>query len=341
MFEPLVTKRLTIRPFAEGDLDGYHALRNDPEVARYQDWVTPYPRSESERVVSKVIAMEGPENEEWWMAIVADRITGETYGDLALHLGDEERTAEVGYSFGSAHWGRGYATEALEALVRYLFEDRGVTRVFGMLHPDNPASAMVLERAGFLYEGHLKSSFWLEGECSDDLIYGLTRPDWEVWHNRPRNRPETVTLRELTAEGLESVLALRTHRSQVAYVPPVARSIADAMYPDVVNGAPLESEMFTVHADDDLVGFVILTKVTDAHPDPILWRLLIDRMHQRRGIGAMVLDAVLERSRSTSAERLVTNWCEGKGSPGPFYLSSGFVPTGVRSGRKVQAVRTL
>ena len=49
-----------------------------------------------------------------------------------------------------------------------------------MLHPDNPASAMVMERNGFLFEGHTRSSFWLGGEVSDDWIYGLLQPDWHA-----------------------------------------------------------------------------------------------------------------------------------------------------------------
>ena len=70
-----------------------------------------------------------------------------------------------------------------------VFEELDVTRAFGMLHPDNPASAVLLERTGFLFEGHTKLSYWLGEENSDDLIYGLIRPDWEHWRDRPRQPP--------------------------------------------------------------------------------------------------------------------------------------------------------
>ncbi|MCA1735384.1 MAG: GNAT family N-acetyltransferase [Actinobacteria bacterium] len=130
---------------------------------------------QAEKVVSELVAMFGPEKDEWWMAIVADRDSGEVYGDLALHLSANGHTAEIGYTLARKYWGRGYAVEALEALVEYLFEKLQVTRVFGMLHPDNPASAMVMERTGFLFEGHTKASYWLGDENTDDWIYGLTR----------------------------------------------------------------------------------------------------------------------------------------------------------------------
>ncbi|MFO7701323.1 MAG: GNAT family N-acetyltransferase, partial [Acidimicrobiia bacterium] len=51
MFTPITTQRLVIRAFTADDVDDLHARRDDPEVARYQNWVTPYPRSEAEQMV--------------------------------------------------------------------------------------------------------------------------------------------------------------------------------------------------------------------------------------------------------------------------------------------------
>lgn len=320
MFTPIRTDRLLIRPFIPADVIGLAARRNDPVVAKYQDWDLPYTLEQAERVVTKLAAMEGPENEEWWMAVVCDPDTGEVFGDLAVKLTWEGRTAEVGYTFGSKYRGRGLAVEAMTALVEYLFEDLDVTRVFGMLHPDNPASAMLLERTGFLFEGHTKSSFWLGGEVSDDWIYGLTRPDWETWRSRPTQPPEDVTLFEVTLDNERVVSKLTTHNSQEAFVAPMAWSFADALFPEVVDGAPVVPWMRAVTADDEVVGFVMLALRTD--------RLLIDRLHQRRRIGGRALDLISEECRRMGDETLLTSWTEGKGSPRSFYLRNGFEPTG-------------
>ncbi|MBA2317380.1 MAG: GNAT family N-acetyltransferase [Euzebyales bacterium] len=118
--------------------------------------------------------------------------------------------------------------------------DLGVTRAVGMLHPDNPASAMVLERTGFLFEGHTRSSTWVGDECSDDWIYGLTRPDWEQWRDRPRTPPDDLRLAEITAENVRTVGRLTTHRTQERLVAPVQASFGDALFPEIDNGAPLE-----------------------------------------------------------------------------------------------------
>jgi diamine N-acetyltransferase len=86
--------------------------------------------------------------------------------------------------------------------------------------------------------------------------------------------------------------------------------------------------MRAVVADGDIVGFVMLAITTEHHPEPFLWRLLVDRLHQRRGIGGRVLDLIVEECRRMGDRTLLTSWGEGKGSPRPFYLSHGFEPTG-------------
>ena len=310
------------------DAEKLFASRNDPVVAEYQDWELPYTRERAEHVVARVAAMDGPANDVWWMAAVADQTTGEMLGDLAVRLTWQGRTAEVGYTFASANWGRGYAVEALSAFISYLFDVAGVTRVFGMLHPDNLASAMVLERSGFLFEGHTKNSYWVGEENSDDWIYGLTRPAWDAWRNRPQHRPGQVDLIEIETGNQEAVSKLVTHKSQERFVAPMCWSFTDALFPEVVDGHQVEPWMRAVVADGEVVGFVMLALRTPHHPAPFLWRLLIDRLHQRRGLGGRVLDLVADECRAMGDETMLTSWVEGKGSPRPFYLSHGFEPTG-------------
>ncbi|MGA7280543.1 MAG: GNAT family N-acetyltransferase [Acidimicrobiia bacterium] len=328
VFNPIETERLTIRAFAPEDAAGLAARRNHPEVAKYQNWSLPFTEGQAAQIVAELMDMEGPENDEWWMAIVADKASGQVLGDLAVHLSWEGQSAEVGYTFGRENWGQGYAIEALDALLEYLFEELGVTRAFGMLHPDNSASAMVLERTGFLFEGHTRSSFWLDDVVSDDWIYGMTREDLNTWRDRKRSSPIEVRLVEVTVENERAISRLRTHRTQETFVAPVLASFADAMFPEVVDGAPVVPWMRAIEADGELVGFLMLALSTKHHPEPFLWRLLIDRLHQRRGIGGKALELVADECRAMGDETLLTSWVEGKGSPERFYLDRGFTPTG-------------
>jgi RimJ/RimL family protein N-acetyltransferase/GNAT superfamily N-acetyltransferase len=341
VFTPIRTERLLIRPYRLEDLAGLVARRNDPDVARYQDWVLPYSMDRAEKTVASLLTMDGPRNNEWWMALAVDPKTDEAFGDLAVHLTWEGRTAEVGYTFAKEHWGTGYATEALAAMVEYLFEELEVTRVFGMLHPDNPASAMVLERTGFLFEGHSRLSFWVGGEVSDDWTYGMIRPDWDKWRQRRRDRPDVVSLVEITTDNAGAVFRLATHKTQERFVATMAESFADALFPEVIDGAPVVPWFRAVMADDELAGFVMLALRTDHHPEPYLWRLLVDRMHQRRGIGARVIDLTAQECVKTGDRTLLTSWSEGKGSPRPFYLRNGFEPTGNLTDGETEARKRL
>lgn len=324
MFAPLRTDRLLLRELTLDDIDGLWERRNDPSVAEYQNWTVPYSKEEASRVVAGVVAMDGPEDGEWWMCAVVDAATGETVGDLALHLEHGARTAEIGYTLDSAHWGKGYAVEAAEALVEYLFETLEVTRVFGMLHPDNPASARVLERVGMLFEGHTRNSFWLDGEVSDDWIYGMTPGDWVAWRDRPLRHPDEVRLVEVTDGNFADVYGLRTHKTQESFVAPVAKSLGQALVAGT-GDEPVAAWYRAVEADGVVAGFVMVALGED---EPFLWRLLIDRTHQRRGIGRRAIEMVEREMRSLGHEAWLTSWVPGRGSPEPFYRGLGFEPTG-------------
>ena len=73
--------------------------------------------------------------------------------------------------------------------------------------------------------------------------------------------------------------------------------------------------MRAIEADGQIVGFVMLALTTPNHPEPYLWRLLIDRMHQRRGIGSRALELLADECRAMGDSTLLVSWAEGKGSP--------------------------
>jgi RimJ/RimL family protein N-acetyltransferase len=327
-FEPLRTDRLLLRPMRPSDAEPLAARRSDPDVARYQNWTIPYPIERARTMVADIVALDGPTNDEWWMLTIADPDDTIVLGDLVVHLTWQGRTAEIGYSLARDAWGTGYAVEAVTELVRHVFDDLGVTRVEAGLHPDNPASAMVLERIGMRFEGHTRSSFWLEDENSDDWLYGMVRADWEAWKRRPRQRPHAVEFVEVTADNLHATTQLATHRSQERFVAPVTQSLAEALVPPVEDGVTVDPWYRAVVADGELAGFVMLARSQPGAEEPWLWRLLVDRMHQRRGIGSRIVDLVVDQCREWGDATLLTSWVPGKGSPEPMYLGRGFVPTG-------------
>jgi diamine N-acetyltransferase len=137
-----------------------------------------------------------------------------------------------------------------------------------------------------------------------------------------------VHLREITDDNRDAVCALRVRRRQKRFVASVASSLDDAA------AEPEANPWYrAVYSGDEPVGFVMLSwNVPTGRPGVIgpyfLWRLLIDKRHQRRGIGRAVLTQIAELVRADGATELLTSYEPGDGEPWPFYQRFGFQPTG-------------
>ena len=86
---------------------------------------------------------------------------------------------DLGYALAPAWHGRGYAVEALSALIRCAFEQRGAERIFATIFVGNRASQRVAEKLGFTLEGTMRRAVLKRGVWLDEWLYAVTRPDWE------------------------------------------------------------------------------------------------------------------------------------------------------------------
>lgn len=341
-FEPIRTERLILRAPRLSDAEAAYLRRSLPEVARYQDWELPYTLEQADRSMLKAVLIDAPTDGTGWNITVVDAAAPERIlGDLYVELKWGGRSAMFGYTFHPDTWGHGYASEAAQALVHYLFTEVGVTRVESSLHPDNHPSARVSESCGLIFEGLTRRSFWVGDECSDDMFYGATRPDWDAWSERPRHRPDRVELVPVTAENRRVVGDLVTHKSQERFVSPMLGSFRDALAPPSLEGAVLVPWYRAIEADGQIVGFIMAAEMTETHANPYLWRLLIDRMHQRRGIGSAALDLFERWCRDEGATAIEVSWSEGPGSPAPLYRARGYEPSGTIDDGEIHAVKQL
>lgn len=216
---------------------------------------------------------------------------------------------------------------ATEAAVDDLIAE-GAHRLEAAVATDDVAGMRALEELGFTFECRARDARATAAGWADEIRYALTAAERAAWRARRSAAPAAVDLVEITPEDAHLWGRLATHHSEERFVAPMARSFRDALFPEVVDGAPVVPWMRGVLADGERAGFVMLAEVTAHHPDPYLWRLLVDRMHQRRGIGARVVGLVCERLSAEGHGCLLTSWVEGAGSPRPFYEGLGFVPTG-------------
>lgn len=86
------------------------------------------------------------------------------------------QTASLGYWAGQCFAGQGYITAAVNAVVRYSFDDLELHRVEAACQPDNAASRRVLEKAGFTPEGQARAYLKINGQWRDHLLFGIVNP---------------------------------------------------------------------------------------------------------------------------------------------------------------------
>lgn len=315
-----------------------HAYRNDPAVAALQGWALPYTLDDASEFLADQAGWVQPQPVGWTQ--IAVEHDGSVVGDIALHL-KGDGIAEIGWTLAPAAQGRGFASEAAAAVVAALFAD-GVHRVEATLHPDNLASARVCEAIGMEYESLTRLTYPGRNGPEDDAHYAMCRDQWEAWVSRPRHAPAAVRLVPLNDEIVDDYHGVATHHSQQRFVRPVLFALAQMAFPIFRDdGRQFVPEAFGVTADGEPAGFVQLTNCSFTHDEPYLWRLLIDRRHQRRGIGREVLRLIADRTRAAGHRTLMVSYGEGPGSPAPLYLGFGFVPTGEMLGDEMVARLTL
>jgi RimJ/RimL family protein N-acetyltransferase len=324
----LQTPRLTIRLLARDDVTAFTRYRQQPAVARYQDWTMPYTRDLAHELVGEMEALGAPSPGEW-VQLAIDPGDG-LVGDVAVWLDEAGTFAMIGYTIDPDHQGNGYAIEAVARVIEWLFRRRHVHRIAATIDPRNLASARVLEACGFEYIGTARSAAFSRGEWTDDARFSLLQPDWKAWTQRPTGPPATVRLVEVTADNVRAVGALDRAFSQRDFVAPVLVSLAEALVPQFEHGAPVVPWYRAIEADGELAGFVMMAEPSTATPHPYLWRLLIDRRHQRRGIGERVVLEIARQRRADGCTHLDVSFVPDViGSPEQFYIRLGFALTGV------------
>ncbi|HEX5740789.1 MAG TPA: GNAT family N-acetyltransferase [Pilimelia sp.] len=176
---PLRTDRLIIRPYRAGDFADLHAIQSDPGLTRYLPFG---PRDEGEvrAQLARKIAEGGRFAGEGDALELAVTLPDGTYlGEVLLfYRSAAHRGGELGYVFRREAGGRGYATEAAQALLAVGFDRAGLHRVVARLDARNTPSARVLERLGMRREAHFVANEYVKGEWSDEVVYAILAREW-------------------------------------------------------------------------------------------------------------------------------------------------------------------
>lgn len=145
------TDRLLLREIHKEDLeDIFNCWMQDEDVSRYMWWKASDDINEAKEFVD--YEMSNLDNAEWDRWIIVLKETNEIIGTCLIFFNDEQSSWDISYNLGKKYWGRGYVTEAMKKVMDFGVNSLNIKEVITVCAIENPASANVLQKLGFVYE---------------------------------------------------------------------------------------------------------------------------------------------------------------------------------------------
>lgn len=185
----LYTRRLQLRPFRIADGPTVERLAGDRAVA---DTTLNIPHPYPEGGGAQWIATHADgwnRGERLTLAICSRDDTEPLLGAVSLHISPQHSHGEIGYWVSANDWGKGYATEATEALVEYALTTLRLHRVYGRHFTRNVASGRVMQKVGMQLEGINRDAFEKWSKFEDVAMYSILDSEWVARSQNPSGRP--------------------------------------------------------------------------------------------------------------------------------------------------------
>lgn len=171
--QTIETERLLLRRFTLEDAQAvYRNWASDPEVTKFLTW----PVHGSVDTTKKVLSfwLSDYEKDDFYQWAIELKELGQPIGTISVvSHNDKAELAHIGYALGRSWWGRGIMTEALHAVIHFLFDEVGVNRIESRHDPRNGGSGAVMRKCGMKYEGTLRKSDWNNQGICDASWYAL------------------------------------------------------------------------------------------------------------------------------------------------------------------------
>ncbi len=175
--QTIETNRLILRRAQVSDAEAmFLNWASDPEVSKYLTWPTHESADITHMVLESWVAEYQKPNYYQWMLVPKD--FGQPIGTISVvHSRDKIASAEIGYCIGRTWWHQGYTSEALQAVIGYLFDQVGINRIEACHDVNNPNSGRVMEKCGMRLEGiHRAADRNNQGIC-DMARYAILKTD--------------------------------------------------------------------------------------------------------------------------------------------------------------------
>jgi len=172
-FPEIKTERLLLRKMTDADAPEMFFLRSDETVMKYIDRERPKSEEEALAFIQKVnTTIDNNENIMWAIALHGNPDT--LVGNIGFwRIINQHYRSEIGYMLHPEFWGKGIMKEALLAAIDFGFNNIKLHSIEAHINPENAASGILLEKAGFIREAYFKEDFFFRGKFIDTAIYSL------------------------------------------------------------------------------------------------------------------------------------------------------------------------
>lgn len=168
------TERLILRRFTAEDAQAmYDNWASDPEVTKFLTWPTHSSAGVSAMVLKDWVDGYAKEDFYQWAIVLKER-GNEPIGSISVvSRNNKAETAHIGYCIGKRWWHQGITSEALRAVIDFLFDEVGMQRIDSRHDSNNPHSGAVMRKCGMKYEGTLRRSDWNNQGICDACWYSI------------------------------------------------------------------------------------------------------------------------------------------------------------------------
>ena len=192
--QTIETSRLILRRACLEDAEPmFRNWASDPEVTKFLTWPAHSSIAVSEMVIGSWLQEYEKDSYYQWMIVL--KAIGEPIGSISVvRQNDRVEEAEIGYCIGSQWWHKGIMSEALSAVIEYLFTEVGINRVTARHDPNNPHSGGVMRKCGMKYEGTNRACDRNNQGICDAAQYSILRSEWQ----KPRHFAEGIVFSDDT-----------------------------------------------------------------------------------------------------------------------------------------------
>lgn len=177
--QTIKTQRLVLRRFAPDDAAlMFKNWAHDDRVTKYLLWDPHESVDVSSGKLSEWVEQYSKDNCYHW----AIELDGEPVGSIGVvEIEDKHSRGTIGYCIGYDYWNKGIVTEALQAVIDYMFDNVNMNKLYAYHDVENIASGRVMEKCGMVQEGLLREDMLRrDGSYADMRLFGIMRSEWKA-----------------------------------------------------------------------------------------------------------------------------------------------------------------